>query len=35
MGVMDAMYTGADALRVHGLRIDVCAKNMANVDTPN
>jgi flagellar basal-body rod protein FlgC len=35
MGVLDAMYTGADALKVHGLRIDVCAKNMANVDTPN
>ncbi|MBR1754198.1 flagellar basal body rod protein FlgC [bacterium] len=35
MGVLDAMYTGSDALRVHGLRIDVCAKNMANVDTPN
>ena len=35
MGIMDAMYTGSDALKVHGLRIDICAKNMANVDTPN
>ena len=35
MGVMDAMYTGADALKVHGLRVDICSKNMANVDTPN
>ena len=35
MGILDAMSTGADALRVHGLRIDVCAKNMANIDTPN
>ena len=35
MGVLDAMYTGADALKVHGLRVDICAKNMANVDTPN
>ena len=35
MGILDAMYTGSDALRVHGLRVDICAKNMANVDTPN
>jgi len=35
MGILDAMNTGADALKVHGLRVDVCAKNMANVDTPN
>lgn len=35
MGILDAMYTGADALKVHGLRVDICAKNIANVDTPN
>ena len=35
MGILDAMYTGDDALKVHGLRVDIAAKNMANVDTPN
>lgn len=35
MGILDAMNTGADALRVQGLRVDICAKNIANVDTPN
>jgi len=35
MGIMDAMNVGANALRAHGLRLDLHAKNMANVDTPN
>ena len=35
MGILDAMTTGTDALKVHGLRVDICAKNIANVDTPN
>lgn len=35
MGIMDAMNIGANALRAHGLRLDLHAKNMANVDTPN
>lgn len=35
MGIMDSMDIGARALQVHGKRIDVHAKNMANLDTPN
>ena len=32
---MDSMDIGARALQAHGKRIDVHAKNMANLDTPN
>lgn len=35
MGILDSMDIGANGLRVHGTRLDVCAKNMANADTPN
>ena len=35
MGIMDSMYIGARALKVHGHRLDIHAKNVANVDTPN
>ena len=35
MGIMDSMDIGAKALTVHGKRIDIHAKNIANVDTPN
>ncbi len=35
MGIMDSMYIGAKALKVHGHRLDIHAKNVANVDTPN
>jgi len=35
MGIMDSMDVGANALKAQGLRLDVHAKNMANVDTPN
>ena len=35
MGIMDTMDIGAKALRVHGKRIDIHAKNIANLDTPN
>ena len=35
MGIMDSMYIGANALKVHGHRLDIHAKNVANVDTPN
>ena len=35
MGILDAMDVGAQGLKVHGTRLDVYAKNMANVDTPN
>lgn len=35
MGILDSMDVGGNALKVQGLRLDVHAKNMANVDTPN
>ena len=35
MGIMDSMDIGAKALKVHGKRIDIHAKNIANLDTPN
>ncbi|MBD5401625.1 flagellar basal body rod protein FlgC [bacterium] len=35
MGLMESIDIGAKALRVHGKRIDVHAKNIANLDTPN
>ncbi len=35
MGILDSMDMGANALRVHGKRIDIHAKNIANLDTPN
>lgn len=35
MGIMDSIDIGANALKAQGLRLDVHAKNMANVDTPN
>ncbi len=35
MGIMDSMDIGAHALKVHGKRIDIHAKNIANLDTPN
>lgn len=35
MGIMDSIDVGANALKAQGLRLDVHAKNMANVDTPN
>lgn len=35
MGIMDSLNIGAGALKAQGLRLDVCAKNMANTDTPN
>ena len=35
MSIMESIDIGANALKVHGKRIDVHAKNMANLDTPN
>ena len=35
MGILDSMDVGGRALKAQGLRLDVHAKNMANVDTPN
>ncbi len=35
MGILDSMDMGARSLKVHSLRLDIAAKNIANVDTPN
>ncbi|MFA7659083.1 MAG: flagellar basal body rod protein FlgC [Candidatus Gastranaerophilaceae bacterium] len=35
MGILDSMDIGANALKAQGLRLDIHAKNIANVDTPN
>lgn len=35
MGLMDAMDIGCKGLSVHGKRLDISAKNIANIDTPN
>lgn|SRR5574344_21148 len=35
MGIMESMDIGANALKCHGLRLDIHAKNIANIDTPN
>lgn len=35
MGILDSIDIGANALKAQGLRLDVHAKNIANVDTPN
>jgi len=35
MGVFDAMNVGCDGLKVHGARLDLASKNIANLDTPN
>lgn len=35
MGILDSMDIGANALKAQGLRLDVHAKNVANIDTPN
>jgi len=35
MGILDSMDMGAKSLKVHSLRLDIAAKNIANVDTPN
>ncbi|MCD7879621.1 MAG: flagellar basal body protein [Candidatus Gastranaerophilales bacterium] len=35
MGIFSAMNTGCDGLKVHGARLDISSKNIANVDTPN
>jgi flagellar basal-body rod protein FlgC len=32
---MESIDIGANALKTHGLRIDIHAKNIANIDTPN
>ena len=35
MGVFSAMNIGCDVLKVHGMRLDITSKNIANLDTPN
>ena len=35
MSIMNSIDIGANALKVHGKRIDIHAKNIANLDTPN
>ena len=35
MGVFSAMNIGCDGLKVHGMRLDITSKNIANLDTPN
>ena len=35
MGILDSMNIGSNALKAHGLRLDIHAKNIANIDTPN
>ena len=33
--IMESIDIGANALKAHGLRMDIHAKNIANIDTPN
>jgi len=35
MSLMEALNIGQKAVTVHGKRMDLCAKNIANLDTPN
>lgn len=35
MGILDSFDIGSNALRAQGMRLDVHAKNIANIDTPN
>lgn len=35
MGIFNAMNVGCDGLKVHGARLDISSKNIANLDTPN
>ncbi len=35
MTLLDSLNIGASGLKAHGLRMDVHAKNIANIDTPN
>ena len=35
MSIIESMNIGSNALKTHGLRLDIHAKNIANVDTPN
>ena len=35
MGIMNAFNIGREGLTVHGKRVEIAAKNIANIDTPN
>jgi len=35
MGLMNAFNIGLEGINVHGKRVEVAAKNIANLDTPN
>lgn len=35
MSILEAIDIGARSLYVHGKRLDIATKNMANIDTPN
>ena len=35
MGILSAMNVGCDGLKVHGMRLDISSKKIANLDTPN
>ena len=35
MGLMNAFNIGKEGLYVHGMRVEIAAKNIANMDTPN
>jgi len=35
MSILESMNIGKTALKTHSLRLDIHAKNIANVDTPN
>ena len=35
MGIMESMDIGSHALKCHGIRLDIHAKNIANIDTPS
>ena len=35
MGILSAMNVCCDGLKVHGMRLDISSKNIANLDTPN
>jgi len=35
MGLMNAFQIGREGLYVHGKRVEIAAKNIANLDTPN
>ena len=35
MSILQSFNIGSNALKAHGLRLDIHAKNVANLDTPN